>query len=150
MKRLKIKDLCIEIETKTGFHCEVYDGIHGDHTILIKPNQLKPVIDVILEIFEYCHLSAITVQQRNDQPDDIEVFYNFWSGSGFSLMLKLPIESAKLPSIISTIPGADFYEREAAEMFGIEFTGRNETPPLLLPDDWDQGPPFIAKKEKNG
>jgi len=150
MKKFNILDLCIEIETKTSFHCEVYGGIHGDLTILIKPNQLKPVIDVILESFEYCHLSAITVQQRNDQPDEIEVFYNFWSGSGFSLMLKLPVESAKLPSIISTIPGADFYEREAAEMFGIEFTGRNETPPLLLPDDWDQGPPFIAKKEKNG
>ena len=150
MEKFSINDLCIEIRAKAGFQCGVYDGIIGDHTLLIKPDQLKPVIDVILEIFEYCHLSAITVQQRNDQPDEIEVFYNFWSGSGFSLMLKLPVESAKLPSIISTIPGADFYEREAAEMFGIEFTGRNETPPLLLPDDWDQGPPFIAKKEKNG
>jgi len=150
MKKFNIKDLCIEIEANAGIQSVVYDGIRGDHTILIKPDQLMPVIDVIFEIFEYCHLSAITVQQRNDQPDEIEVFYNFWSGSGFSLMLKLPVESVKLPSIISTIPGADFYEREAAEMFGVEFSGRDETPPLLLPDDWDQGPPFIAKEEKNG
>lgn len=150
MKKINLEDLCMKINKQTGFNCAVYDGIRGDQTIVINPDQLEPVIDVLLEIFEYCHLSAITVQQRNDQPDEIEVFYNFWGGSGFSLMLKLPVESAKLPSIISTIPGADFYEREAAEMFGIEFTGRTETPPLLLPDEWDLGPPFIAKEEKNG
>ncbi|HAF49060.1 MAG TPA: hypothetical protein DCL08_07465 [Anaerolineaceae bacterium] len=147
---IKLEDLCAEIKTNAGCQCEVYDGVHGDHTLSITPDQLKPVIDVIFKTFDYCHLSAITVQQRKNQPDEIEVFYNFWSGSGFSLLLRLPMKSAKLPSIISTIPGADFYEREAAEMFGIEFTGRDETPPLLLPDEWDQGPPFIGEKEKNG
>lgn len=150
MATINLEDLCMEIKMRAGFQCEVYEGVLGDHTILIKSDQLKPVIDIILETFDYCHLSAITVQQRHDLPDEIEVFYNFWSGYGFSLMLKLPVKSAKLPSIISTIPGADFYEREAAEMFGIEFTGRRETPPLLLPDEWDQGPPFIGGKEKNG
>jgi len=150
MTPIKLENLCAVIETKVGCHCEAYDGVKGDHTILITPDQLKPVIDVLYETFDYCHLSAITVQQRKNQQDEIEVFYNFWSGSGFSLMLRLPVKSTKLPSIISTIPGADFYEREAAEMFGIEFTGRSETPPLLLPDEWDQGPPFISEKEING
>lgn len=149
MATINLEDLCREIQMKSGCQCEIYDGVLGDHTISIRPDQLKPVIDVLFETFDYCHLSAITVQQRQD-PDEIEVFYNFWSGFGFSLMLKIPLKTAKLPSIISTIPGADFYEREAAEMFGIEFTGRSETPPLLLPDEWDQGPPFISEKEKNG
>jgi NADH:ubiquinone oxidoreductase subunit C len=150
VKRINFEDFCVDLERKIDFQCEFYDGILGDQTITLKPDQLKPVIDVIFETFDYFHLSAITVQQREARQDEIEVFYNFWCGFGFSFMLKLSPESAKLPSIISIIPGADFYEREAAEMFGIEFTGRCETPALLLPDEWDQGPPFIGQKEKNG
>lgn len=150
MKQIRFEDFRVILKRKTSWEGEFYDGILGDHTIILTPDQLTPVIDVIFEIFDYCHLSAITVQQRKDRPDEIEVFYNFWGGFGFSLLIRLPMKSAKLPSLISVIPGADFYEREAAEMFGIEFTGRHETPALLLPDDWDQGPPFIGEKEKNG
>lgn len=150
MKRIKFDDFRVKLKSSLGCQCEFYNGILGDQTIILTPGQLLPVIDVIFETFDYYHLSAITVQQRKDHPDEIEVFYNFWSGFGFSLLIRLPMKSAKLPSLISVIPGADFYEREAAEMFGIEFTGRRETPALLLPDEWDQGPPFIGEKEKNG
>jgi NADH:ubiquinone oxidoreductase subunit C len=34
-------------------------------------------------------------------------------------------------------------------MFGIRFSGREDTPPLLLPDDWDGGPPFIRKEKQD-
>ncbi len=34
-------------------------------------------------------------------------------------------------------------------MFGIQFIGREDMPPLLLPDVWDQGPPFIIKEVKD-
>jgi len=61
---IKLEDLCAEIKTNAGCQCEVYDGVHGDHTLSITPDQLKPVIDVIFKTFDYCHLSAITVQQR--------------------------------------------------------------------------------------
>ena len=92
------------------------------------------------------HLSAITPQQREESPDEIEVMYHFWRGQGITFRLAVPVERPEIPSIIAFIPGADFYEREAAEMFGIVFKSREETPPLLLPDDWDQGPPFRRKE----
>lgn len=150
MKPINFEDFCVKLESELGYQCEIYGGVLGDQIITLTPGQLKPVINEISGIFDYCHLSAITVQQRKDQPDEIEVFYNFWGGFGFSLLIRLPFKSAKLPSLVSVLPGADFYEREAAEMFGIEFSGRRETPALLLPDEWDQGPPFIGEKEKNG
>jgi Ni,Fe-hydrogenase III component G len=34
-------------------------------------------------------------------------------------------------------------------MFGISFVGRIETRPLLLPDDWDLGPPMLPDREKS-
>ena len=149
MERINFEDLCLKIQEKTGCEPEVYPNIKGDTTIIIAVECLTATVDTVLKYFDYCHLSTITAQQRNDQPEEIQIFYSFWVGQSLSLMIKLPESSMKLPSIISIIPGADFYEREVSEMFGIEFTGRQETPPLLLPDDWDQGPPFM-KKENDG
>lgn len=150
MDPINVENLLQVIRKDIDCEPEVYPEIKGDVTIRIPSESLKSVVDVLLENFVYCHLSAITVQKREDQSEQIEVFYNFWVGQSLSLMLTLSTKSMKLPSIIATIPGADFYERESAEMFGIEFTGRQETPPLLLPDDWDQGPPFMSSEENDG
>jgi NADH:ubiquinone oxidoreductase subunit C len=147
---INIENLLNKIKEETGCKFDVYPGIKGDITIPIPSESLEAIVRVFLKDFDYCHLSAITAQKREDKNDKIEVFYNFWLGQSLSLRVELTERQMILASIISLIPGADFYEREAAEMFGIEFTGRVETPHLLLPDDWDQGPPFISGEVKNG
>jgi NADH:ubiquinone oxidoreductase subunit C len=126
---------------------DTYQGIQGDITIRIGSEQLRPIVKLLVEQLDCKHLSAITAQQRLEYPDTIDVMYHFWAGIGFSLMLVLPAQSPELPEIFSILPGADFYEREASEMFGIKFIGREDMPPLLLPDGWDQGPPFISKEK---
>lgn len=40
--------------------------------------------------------------------------------------------STAVPSITSVLPEADWYEREAAELFDIDFVGRVTTPLLLV------------------
>lgn len=37
-----------------------------------------------------------------------------------------------IPSLDAMFPGVDWHERETAELFGVEFTGRASTEPLLL------------------
>lgn len=149
MDQTNFEKICSKIKDHIGVECEITTEIQRDSTIRIPSTKLPVVIDILKDNFGYYHLSAITAQQRKDQRDEIEVLYHFWKGSGLSLMTILPAEAPQLPSIVSMIPGADFYEREAAEMFGIEFTGRTETPPLLLPEDWAQGPPLINNEEQD-
>lgn len=122
------------------------ETIHHETTIPIQSEQLHEVVALLLEKLKIYHLTTITAQVLPEQPDEIRVYYQFWHGEGLTLAINLPISRPQLPSITDMIPGADFYEREAAEMFGIRFTGRTATPPLLLPDDWADAPPMLPRK----
>ncbi len=88
------------------------------------------------------HLSAITCQQLEDE---YILLYHFWKSSGLTLRIGLDEKNPQVDSICPLIPGAEYYEREAREMFGIEFLGLPNPIPLLLPDDWQGGYPMRKK-----
>ncbi|MDQ1647706.1 MAG: hypothetical protein QOJ50_3890, partial [Cryptosporangiaceae bacterium] len=52
----------------------------------------------------------------------------------------VPNGDPRLPTITAVFPGADWHERETAEMFGIEFAGHPNPVKLLLPDQFDGHP----------
>ena len=54
----------------------------------------------------------------------------------------LPRDDLKLPSLTEVWEAMSFHEREAHEMFGIEFEGHDNMIPLLLPPDWRGGHPL--------
>jgi NADH-quinone oxidoreductase subunit C len=85
------------------------------------------------------HLSAITCQHVENE---FVLLYHFWKSGGLTLRINLNEKCLQIDSICSLIPGAEFYEREAREMFGIEFLGLPNPIPLLLPDDWQGGYPM--------
>jgi len=91
-----------------------------------------------------------------DRPDEkkIEVLYFLSSYSRddlkrivLSLRVKADRENPSLPSLTPIWASADLFEREAYEMFGVNFEGHPNLRKLLLQDNWD-GPPPLRKDLK--
>lgn len=74
-----------------------------------------------------------------------QVVYYVWSSSKRKLlMLKVNVHRNKptLPSLIDVWEAVDYHEREAWEMFGIEFRGHPNLTKFLLPEEWSNGFPL--------
>ena len=62
-------------------------------------------------------------------------------------------DSASIASLVDVYPGANWHEREAAEMFGIEFVGHPDPGHLYLPDSFIGNPlrkdyPLLSREVK--
>lgn len=56
--------------------------------------------------------------------------------------VRLEERDAKMPTLTGVWPSTAWYERETAELFGIDFEGHPDMRPLLQPEDWEGTPPM--------
>lgn len=83
-----------------------------------------------------------TTKVKTILPDEgsLELLYHFCLGAAVTtLRVSVPYNDARVDSIYDLISSVTLYERETAELFGVEFTGTPSTDRLLLPDEWPEG-----------
>jgi len=85
-------------------------------------------------------LTAVDERFRRDRPTgDFTVVYHLLSydrDQDIRLKVALAGEAPSLPSATDLWPAADWYEREAWDMFGIGFAGHPHLRRILLPPTW--------------
>ena len=78
-----------------------------------------------------------------DYEDRFEVVYHLYSlekNHHFVVKTSVSPEDPHLPSLMSVWPGADWYEREGHDLFGVAFDGHPNLAPLILYEGFDGYP----------
>lgn len=92
-------------------------------------------------LFDLCGVDERLRVYRSGMPDaDYTVIYHFLSIKHLNeLRVKVALSESDLtlPSIHTIFPNANWYEREAWDMFGITFTGHPALFRILLPPTWE-------------
>ena len=99
---------------------------------------LKPSFSMLYDLFV---IDERTRVHRKGQPlSDFTVVYQLLSmENNQDLRLKVALSEADLntPTIVSIWPNANWYEREAWDMFGVLFSGHPNLYRILLPPTWE-------------
>lgn len=91
--------------------------------------------------FNFC--SDVTCVDWYPQEPRFEVIYHLLSiprKERVRLKVKLEGSSPTLESVTSIWPGANYFEREVYDLFGVRFTGHPYLRRLLMPEDWEGHP----------
>ncbi len=95
--------------------------------------------DATLGMDFLCNIGAV------DTGEQFQVVYSVASVKNkirFDFKIFPDRENPEINSVIDVWPGANWYEREVWELFGINVKGHPMLKRFLLPDDWNQGNPM--------
>ncbi|NNF70058.1 MAG: NADH-quinone oxidoreductase subunit C [Acidimicrobiia bacterium] len=104
--------------------------------------------------------AEVAVGEGVDDAETVEERYevlcrlsNVTDASAATIATNIPKDDAALDSLVPVFGGAEWHEREAAEMFGIDFRGHPNLVKIYLPDGFEGHPlrkdyPLLSREVK--
>lgn len=116
------------------------DGFHQRHTA-----EAVRMVDIARAFDDAGYfLEMLTCEDRREDLQKMRLVYTFnrfESVDRHLVMVELPpevppeIPDSCAPSVTDIFPGANWYEREVFDMYGVRFDGHPDLKRILLPDD---------------
>ncbi len=117
--------------------------------VVIRPDAVQSVLATLRDEAGFDHCSCVTAQQY---PDRFETIYHLKSYADptreVSVVVPTPINDPVSESAEPVFRTADWHEREAYDLVGIEYEDHPELRRILLPDTW-QGHPLSLSYDQN-
>lgn len=88
----------------------------------------------------FVDLCAVDYLRRDPRFEVVITLLSLDAPARLRVRVPVPGPNPRVPSITAVYPGANFYEREAYDLFGIDFPGHPDMSRILLPDDWEGYP----------
>jgi NADH-quinone oxidoreductase subunit C len=127
----------------------------------ITPESLVALCEWLRSTYYFDHLNCITAVDNGEKVGTIDLIYHLTAlTKATTIAIKItiprgnpPQNMPQAPSLTSLWRTADWHEREAYDLFGVQFTGHPDLRRILLPADW-QGFPlrkdYVAQEYYHG
>ena len=115
----------------------------GETTFVIASADLREVAKVCRDELGFDYLLDITSIDNFGAEPRFEVVYELYQlENGDHLRLKIAVseDDLEVPTVSDVWATADWHEREAYDMFGIDFPGHPDLRRILCADDWEGFP----------
>jgi NADH-quinone oxidoreductase subunit C len=137
----KLEKIVQALQEKFGGNVEEFrDEVH----VFVKAEQIVEALTLLRDKHEFELLSAMTaVDYWPQKSPRYHLIYQLTSlAKNLSIQLRVPVEGAnpKVPTATNVYKVADWREREAWDMFGIEFEGHRDMRRILMPEDHEGHP----------
>jgi NADH-quinone oxidoreductase subunit C len=122
----------------TGGHCE-----RGETTLELDAARILAVCGFLKREQKFERLSTVTAVDRHPAEPRFEVVYHLHSVErNLRLRLKCRVggETPEIDSVTPVWRGANWYEREVFDLFGIRFKGHPDLRRIMLPEEWEGHP----------
>ncbi len=132
---------------------EVSEGVPGsivdanlalnELTLTIDPARIVEVCRHLKDARKFVRVSSITAVDWLPAEPRFEVVYHLKSverNLRIRLKCRLNGDHPAIDSVSGVWRGANWYEREVFDLFGIEFRNHPELKRILMPDDWEGHP----------
>jgi NADH-quinone oxidoreductase subunit C len=131
-----------------GWNAKAVQGVKYDRdemTIYVEASGIREACVALKEdpACPFDALSSITCVDWYPSEPRFEVVYHLFSipnKERIRLKVKLNGSSPAIESLTSVWPGANYFEREVFDLFGVRFTGHPYLVRILMPEDWEGHP----------
>jgi NADH-quinone oxidoreductase subunit C len=115
----------------------------GELTVEAAPEKIVEACRLLKDSLQFERISTVTAVDRYPYEPRFEVVYHLQSiARNEFLRLKCRLAGADpaIDSVTGVWRGANWYEREVFDLFGIHFRNHPDLRRIMMPDDWEGYP----------
>ncbi|MDX1412060.1 MAG: NADH-quinone oxidoreductase subunit C [Nitrospirales bacterium] len=143
---MQFEEIITKLKEKFGEeHIKPVTELAGDPYAFVPADKIVEMVTFLRDTpeFQFDCLSNLTGVDA--PPDDLDAVYHFFSYDpakfhSLTLKIRVPKSNPKIPTIEKVYPTANWQEREAFDLVGLQFEGHSDLRRIMLPDDWKGHP----------
>lgn len=131
------------VESALGASVEFASGNDGMTTIVVARDALHDALARLRDRAGFEQVTLVTAVDRLPDEPRFEIVHQLMSyahNDRVRVKCRVPDEDPRVPTCTDLWPGANYFERECFDLFGVVFDGHKNLKRLLMPDGYDHHP----------